>query len=459
LSRNAADLYIKLAGSVAVPSTPIESGDYNLQIDDVVNALNDVAMLSGSKNMTGLQTLFGQGTAALHGATVGQVQSTIVAHATVVGGTADAIVLTFAPVFTANTAKTFVRWTSAGANTITAPTVKLDTALGALTIKKGAGAALAVGDTGASGYICYGVYNGTDFILLNPAVTATAPALASTTEVLTGTDAAKTATPDAIAALWEQGGDVASAGTISLGEGGYFNITGTTTITDIDLGTDKAGRRAWLKFAGILTLTHNATTLILPTGANITTAAGDTAEVISEGSDVVRVVSYQRASGAPLAGGGLTLGTPQNTTSGTSIDFTGIPAGTKRITIMYNEVSMTDNIDWLIQIGDSGGIETTGYAGSGAELDATPDTNNSSTGFVVGTTLSLVASFSGIVTLVLFNSSTNLWVMSGVLASTTTNSIQLGAGAKALSGTLDRVRLTGDGTATFDNGSVNIMYE
>lgn len=126
---------------------------------------------------------------------------------------------------------------------------------------------------------------------------------ASTTEVLTGTDTTKGVTADALAALWEQGSDVASAGTISLGEGGYFNITGTTTITDIDFATDKAGRKAWVKFAGALTLTHNASTLILPTGANITTAAGDTACFISEGTDAVRCVSYQRASGAALAGG------------------------------------------------------------------------------------------------------------------------------------------------------------
>lgn len=124
---------------------------------------------------------------------------------------------------------------------------------------------------------------------------------ASTTEVLTGTDSSKGVTPDSLAALWEQGSDVASAGTISLGEGGYFHVTGTTTITDIDFATDKAGRAAWVEFTGILTLTHNASTLILPTGANITTAAGDTACFVSEGTDIVRCVAYNRASGAALA--------------------------------------------------------------------------------------------------------------------------------------------------------------
>lgn len=126
--------------------------------------------------------------------------------------------------------------------------------------------------------------------------------LASTTEVLTGTATDRVVTPDALAALWEQGSNVASAGTISLEEGGYFVVTGTTTITDIDFSTDKAGRTAWVRFAAALTLTHNATTLILPGGANITTAAGDVACFISEGADAVRCVIYSRASGAAIVG-------------------------------------------------------------------------------------------------------------------------------------------------------------
>lgn len=130
-------------------------------------------------------------------------------------------------------------------------------------------------------------------------VTITGSSLASTTEVLTGTNTTKAATPDAIAALWEKGSDIASAGTISVGEGGFFHVTGTTTITDIDFATDKAGRLAVLVFDGALTLTHNASTLILPTGANIITAAGDIALVWSEGSDVVRV-SYHLKSGKSL---------------------------------------------------------------------------------------------------------------------------------------------------------------
>jgi hypothetical protein len=124
--------------------------------------------------------------------------------------------------------------------------------------------------------------------------------LATTTEVLTGTDATRAVTPDSLAALWEKGANVASAATLSLGEGGYFHVTGTTTITDIDFATPKDGRDAILEFDGVLTLTHNATTLKLPGGASITTAAGDTCRVVQDATDNVRVAWYQRAAGGAI---------------------------------------------------------------------------------------------------------------------------------------------------------------
>jgi hypothetical protein len=94
--------------------------------------------------------------------------------------------------------------------------------------------------------------------------------------------------------------DVASATTTDIGAAtsNFVNITGTTTITG--LGTAAAGTFRFIKFAGILTFTHNSTSLILPGGANITTAAGDTAEAVSLGSGNWRVVSYAKASGLPI---------------------------------------------------------------------------------------------------------------------------------------------------------------
>lgn len=101
-----------------------------------------------------------------------------------------------------------------------------------------------------------------------------------------------------------KGADIASATTTDIGAatGNYVNVTGTTTITG--LGTVQAGTRRIVNFTGALTLTHNATSLILPTAANITTAAGDTAVFVSLGSGNWKCVSYDRASGEALVGAG-----------------------------------------------------------------------------------------------------------------------------------------------------------
>lgn len=115
----------------------------------------------------------------------------------------------------------------------------------------------------------------------------------------------------------KQGADIASATTTDIGAatGNYVNITGTTTITG--LGTIQAGTRRVVTFSGILTLTHNGTSLILPTGANITTAAGDTATFISLGSGNWKCVSYLRANGRGLVAAITSINTQVFTSNGT----------------------------------------------------------------------------------------------------------------------------------------------
>lgn len=94
--------------------------------------------------------------------------------------------------------------------------------------------------------------------------------------------------------------DVASAATCDIGGANspFVRITGTTTITSF--GTNYNGPR-FIRFGGALVLTHNSSTLILPGGASITTAAGDTC-VATPISGGWRVGAYQRATGAPPDG-------------------------------------------------------------------------------------------------------------------------------------------------------------
>lgn len=128
--------------------------------------------------------------------------------------------------------------------------------------------------------------------------------VASTTDVLTGTSSSVAVTPDALAALWEKGVNVASAATVTFPEGGYFHVTGTVTITDIDWAVAVNGRWAWVIFDTALTLTHSAT-LLLPGNANIQTAANDRALFVQDASDNVICLAYQRAASAPAYAGGI----------------------------------------------------------------------------------------------------------------------------------------------------------
>lgn len=100
---------------------------------------------------------------------------------------------------------------------------------------------------------------------------------------------------------------VASAATCDIGAAASdrISVTGTTTITSFGTKTNKL---RFVTFAAILTLTHNATSLILPTGANITTAAGDSAILSSDGSGNWTCLVYQKKNGAALISGDYSTG-------------------------------------------------------------------------------------------------------------------------------------------------------
>jgi hypothetical protein len=316
--------------------------------------------------------------------------------------------------------------------------------LGAVAVNKGDGTtALAAGDMPASAMVTV-VHDGTRFRLVDPA------------------------TNDALVQAWV---DLASATTTDLSTvGANVRITGTTTITGF--GTAASGVTRKLRFAAALTLTHNATSLILPGAADITTAAGDTAEAISLGSGNWVLVNFTRAAAGyagnillanPVAAAniGINRATEVATTSGTAIDFTGIPAGVRRITVMFDGVSFNGSDGASIQLGDSGGIETTGYSGvTGISVGASTGagTGNSTGVKVIYDGTAASDNCSGVVTIV--NQSGNKWLLSG-LVSRNNGSLQVYTivGSKTLSDVLDRLRFKIDGASSFDAGTINIMWE
>lgn len=132
----------------------------------------------------------------------------------------------------------------------------------------------------------------------------------------------------------KQGTAIAAASTVDLAgaTGNHLHITGTGSITSF--GTVQAGAEFSLVFDSTPTITHNATSLILPTGANVVAAAGDVMKIRSEGSGNWRCSSYQRANGQPLTGASSKWSQLIATT-----DFSTTAASTSTITMVTDETA------------------------------------------------------------------------------------------------------------------------
>lgn len=144
--------------------------------------------------------------------------------------------------------------------------------------------------------------------------------------------------------------------------------------------------------------------------------------------------------------------------SGTAVDFTGIPSWVKRITVMFSGISTNGTSPYLIQLGDAGGIEITGYVSSGKYFSTTSfSTATSTAGFIVGNTTVAANAYYGHFTLNLVSG--NAWTSFGAVGEGS-NAVNMGIGGKTLSDTLTQVRITTVGGAnTFDLGTFNILYE
>jgi hypothetical protein len=146
--------------------------------------------------------------------------------------------------------------------------------------------------------------------------------------------------------------------------------------------------------------------------------------------------------------------------SQTSIDFTGIPAWVNRVTVMLSGLSTTGTSPVMIRLGDSGGIETTGYLGSVTAFAVGLLTENFSSGFTVecGGIHVATALRHGAITIQKITG--NTWAAWGSVGQSQDIANAFVSGSKALSDVLTQIRVTTvGGTDTFDAGSVNISWE
>lgn len=233
---------------------------------------------------------------------------------------------------------------------------------------------------------------------------------------------------------WAKGTDIASGSTLTVPtNGNFFDVTGTTSVTAIS--AVQVGTRILLQFDGILTLTHHATNLVLPGGANITTAAGDFAEFVEYASGDWALINYTTAAAvylgslvedtSPQLGGDLDLNGHGITLPGATVtDITGADttlvsgtAGTSGNVASWNADG--DAVDSGVAVADlvvSGDFTTDGGilvgTGAGTYQEETGATARASLGLTIGTDVAAATVGQGQHT---------IWAGSGAFVRPTTN--------------------------------------
>ena len=147
------------------------------------------------------------------------------------------------------------------------------------------------------------------------------------------------------------------------------------------------------------------------------------------------------------------------TASGTSVDFTSLPAWIKRITVMLQGITTNGSSAPIMRLGTSGGFVTSGYASGGIFTGATTGSGNRTDSLLIsGNAFDSSATLHGHA--VITNITGNAWVQSFVLGQSNSAYAVMGGGSISLAGVLTQIRITtANGTDAFDGGTINILYE
>ena len=197
------------------------------------------------------------------------------------------------------------------------------------------------------------------------------------------------------------------------------------------------------------------------------TVQGNTGQSLVNGTQTLRpnqpyswVYRLSNTTWYPFAGATnsqIVSGVFQNSTSGTSIDFTNIPSWVNRITVMFNGVSTSGTADVIVQLGTGATptYTTSGYLGSVSNQAGTVE--NFTSGFKVVNSMAAASVYHG--NILISNVTSNTWSESAVLGNSNAAGTRMSGGSIPLAAALTAVRITTSASDTFDAGSINIFYE
>lgn len=411
MARNGSGTYNRIAGVPYVYNTTIDQTVVNAEFDDIAAALTGSIAKDGQTTPTAnlpmgtfRHTNVGAASARTHYARAAEVQDSALTWCGTAGGTADAFTLSPSIAITAYAAGQAFQFVAVGTNT--GPVTVNVSGVGAKAVQV-SGSALSGGEV-VSGKLYSIRYDGTQFQLEQVSVSQFIATLLNDADAATARATLEAQAADAL--LTSLAGQTVTANKIQA-----YSGADTASLLDFKDEDDMASNSA------------------------------------------TAVPSQQSVKAYVDANGGGTSGTAQASTSGTAIDFTSIPAGTNQIIIMFNGVSTNGTSNWLVQIGDSGGIEATGYAGGANVTTGGGATagGNFTTGYGIYSNLAAHVLHGH---MILTHVGSNVWVSSHSLGASNGTYAFNGGGAKTLSAELDRVRITTVSGDTFDAGSINIIY-
>jgi hypothetical protein len=197
-----------------------------------------------------------------------------------------------------------------------------------------------------------------------------------------------------------------------------------------------------------MSVTINGSTGVTSPAGTFTDGLTSTTGTFSVGVQVEGVTTniYPLVSGTAVA------------VSGTAVDFTGIPSWATRITVVFSNVRKSAGASPLIQLITASGAVTTGYLCVGSSTSTGVGINSYTTGFGFRAT-GATDTLSGVFVIAEVNAATNIWSASGVLGNTATANTCATAGTVTLASALIGIRLTTTSTDTYNQGTVNILYE